>query len=544
MKKLALPLLTLLALVACKKGEPTPAPQFTFVLTNQMVKVENEVDDYLVQVNNTDKTIYIELAYADKAELAALGVKFVSIPSDVTVTPEKFSFNFSAAGASKEVAFKQNGIEVKYTVTASAAKPEPHFVSVKLNGIDVVDGSAKLKGSADLTKVSVAFVVSPENTVVKVNGVVIESATEEAPNEIDFSDKINGVKFSLSCEDVVKEETVKVVTTGINKVNRIWGRYVKPVTEGADAWWATEIPNVNQNMRTMSMDNEYIYLATTTKKLYAVKIADPNTAVEMDMGEYAAGGVFGSCALACMEDGEGGYVTLLSNMVNNPASGFVIWKWDSVSGKPTKVLDGHCADGSRIGDQMSVEGTWKNGKIWFHDFTTQQAAYVYTVTDGVINATPTKITYDAKQGNWSAIYKYDDTQYIGGGPGAKSRLFTLADNAMTTQVELPGAYFANPLHGIRFFTFNEQEYMTYAVLRNSFQDGQMRITELNGETLKASLEEPGATMKFGIGDPVENDITADKNGNGLGNNVLRVIGDKIYIATYIPGAGLSVFTIE
>ena len=543
MKKFALPLLMLLTLASCNKPEQKPEPKFTFVPTNQMVEVKNNLDDYLVQVNNTDKSIYIELAYLDKAELAALEVEFVSIPSDVTVDPAKFTFNFSE-GATKEVSFKQNDIEVKYTVSAAAAKPEPHFVSVKLNGIDVAEGSAKLKGSADLTKVSVEFVVAPVNTVVKVNGEELVSATEEVPNEVDFSDKINGVKFTLTCEDVVKEETIKVVTTGINKVNRLWGRYVKSVTDGADAWWATEIPKVNQSMRTMSMDNEYIYLATTGKKLYAVKITDPNTTVEMDMGDYAAGGVFGSCALACMEDGNGGYVTLLSNMVNNPLSGFVIWKWDSVSGKPTKVLDAHCADGSRIGDQMSVEGTWKNGKIWFHDFTTQQAAYVYTVTDGVINTTPTKIEYDAKQGNWSAIYKYDDTQYIGGGPGAKSRLFTLADNALTTQVELPGAYFANPLHGIRFFTFNEQEYMTYVVLRNEYQDGQMRITELNGETLKASLEKPGATMKFGIGDPVENDITADKNGNGLGNNVLRIINDKIYIASYVPGAGISVFTIE
>ena len=193
---------------------------------------------------------------------------------------------------------------------------------------------------------------------------------------------------------------------------------------------------------------------------------------------------------------------------------------------------------------MSVEGDWKNGKIWFHDFTSQQAAYVFDVKDGAVSTTATKVTYDAKQGNWSAMYKYDDKQYIGGGPGAKSRLFEIANNAATTQLELPGAYFANPLHGVRFFTFNEQEYMTYAILRNSWQDGQMRITELNGETLKASLETPGATWKFGLGDPVENDITAEKNGNGLGNNVLQIIDNKIYIATYIPGAGLSLFLIK
>ena len=540
MKKFLFPLLMLLTLAACEKD----AAKLAYVLTNENVKVNNLSQDYLVQVDNGAKTIYIEVDYLDKAELAALQVEFVGLPDDVTANPASSTFNYAAEGASQKVELTQGKAKAEYVITAAAAAPQPHFVSIKLNGVDVASGIAKLKGSADLTKVSVSFVVSPANTVVKVGDEVIESASEEAPNAIDFSDKINGVKFTLVCDEVKAEETVKVVTTGINKVIRLWGRYVKPVTADADAWWSAVIPASDQNMRTMTMDDKYIYLAKTNKTLFAVSITDPSNTKAMDMGEYNAGGVFGSCALASMENGNGGYVTLLSNLVNSTASEFVIWKWDSVDGKPTKVLSYHLPEAARIGDQMSVEGTWKNGKIWFHDFNSQQAAYVFTVTDGVISTTATKVSYDAKQGNWSAIYKYDDTQYIGGGPGSKSRLFTIDGATATTQLELPGAYFANPLHGIRFFTFNEQEYMSYVVLRNSYQDGQLRITELNGETLKASLETPGATWKFGLGDPVENDITAEKNGNGLGNSILRTIDGKIYISAYVPGAGLAVFTIE
>ena len=540
MKKFLFPLLMLLTLAACEKD----AAKLAYVLTNENVKVNNLSQDYLVQVDNGARTIYIEVDYLDKAELAALQVEFVGLPDDVTANPASSTFNYAAEGASQKVELTQGKAKAEYVITAAAAAPQPHFVSIKLNGVDVASGIAKLKGSADLTKVSVSFVVSPANTVVKVGDEVIESASEEAPNAIDFSDKLNGVKFTLVCDEVKAEETVKVVTTGINKVNRLWGRYVKPVTADADAWWSAVIPASDQNMRTMTMDDKYIYLAKTNKTLFAVSITDPSNTKAMDMGEYAAGGGFGSCALASMENGNGGYVTLLSNMVNSTASEFVIWKWDSVDGKPTKVLSYHLPEAARIGDQMSVEGTWKNGKIWFHDFTSQQAAYVFTVTNGVISTTATKVSYDAKQGNWSAIYKYDDTQYIGGGPGAKSRLFTVDGATATTQLELPGAYFANPLHGIRFFTFKEQEYMSYVVLRNEYQDGQLRITELNGETLKASLETPGATWKFGLGDPVENDITAEKNGNGLGNSILRTIDGKIYISAYVPGAGLAVFTIE
>ena len=536
MRKIVMPLLMVLALAACKKEEP----KFDFVLTNDNVQVGNLTQDCLVQVNNTAKTVYVEVAYLDKAELSALQVDFVKLPSDVTAAPAKSTFNYST-GATQTVTFTQGEATAQYVISAAAAAPQPHFVSLKLNGVDVEGNTAKLKGSADLTKVAVEFVVSPENTVVSVGGTPITSYTEDAPNAIDFSDKINGVKFTLTCDDVTVEETVKVVTTGINAVKRVWGRYVKPVTSGADTW-PSALP-ASTGMRTMTMDDKYVYLATTGKKLYAMSISDASVK-EMDMGDYTAGGVFGSCALSAMEDGNGGYVTLLSNMVNSTASEFVIWKWDSVDGKPSKVLSYKLPEAARIGDEMSVEGTWKDGKIWFHDFTSQQAAYVFTVKDGVISTTATKVSYDAKQGNWGAMYKYDDVQYIGGGVGQKSRLFEIKDNVATTKLELPGAYFANPLHGIRFFTFNEQEYMTYAVLRNSYQDGQMRITELNGETLQASLENPGATWKFGLGDPVENDITADKNGNGCGNNVLRIIGGKIYIASYVLGAGVSLFVIE
>ena len=216
MKKLALPILMLLSLVACKKETPV----FTFVLTNQQVKVKNLSNDYLVQVNNAEKTVYIEVAYADKAELNALNVEIAGLPADVTANPASFTFNFSS-GAAQSVTFTQGELQEIYKITAAASKPDPHFVSVKLNGIDVAGGTAKLKGSADLTKVAVEFVVSPENTVVKIGDEVITSYTEESPNAIDFSDKMNGVKFSLVCDDVTKEETIKVVTTGINRVNRV-----------------------------------------------------------------------------------------------------------------------------------------------------------------------------------------------------------------------------------------------------------------------------------------------------------------------------------
>ena len=133
MKHKLLPLLMILGLLACTKKED---PKFTFVLTNAMVQVNNDLSDAaIIQVSPAQKTIYIEVPYADKAELAALDVAFVNLPAEVTASPAKSSFNYSNKGTQK-VTFTQGSLSESYTISADYTQPSPHFVSVKLNGID------------------------------------------------------------------------------------------------------------------------------------------------------------------------------------------------------------------------------------------------------------------------------------------------------------------------------------------------------------------------------------------------------------------------
>ena len=62
MKKFLFPLLMLLTLAACEKD----AAKLAYVLTNENVKVNNLSQDYLVQVDNGARTIYIEVDYLDQ----------------------------------------------------------------------------------------------------------------------------------------------------------------------------------------------------------------------------------------------------------------------------------------------------------------------------------------------------------------------------------------------------------------------------------------------------------------------------------------------
>lgn len=213
------------ALVLFAACEPAPTPEVSFTLTNDNVEVAGLTADALVVVDAAAKTAAIEVAYADKAQLQALQVNFVGIPSDVTV--ENFTFDFST-GATKEVAVSQNGATDTYVFSATCASPEPKFVTMSLvpskkttndageevyvaAGAEaaVAGGTAKLKGSANLSVVAFNYTVSPANTKVLVDGQEIASGAI-----LDFSDKVNGVTFTLKCEDVEETANVKVVTTG------------------------------------------------------------------------------------------------------------------------------------------------------------------------------------------------------------------------------------------------------------------------------------------------------------------------------------------
>ncbi len=531
---------------SCTKEEKKAS--FDFTLTNSMVQVNALSQDYLVQVDNSARTIYVEVAYVDKADLAALEVEFVSLPDGVSVDPQKSSFNYTSS-ASQTVTVTANGATADYVITAGYSAPSPVFTSIALNGVAVDGSSAKLSSSNDLTKVAVDFTVSPADTKVSVAGSEISSGAE-----VDFSDKLNGVTFTLKCEDVSVERNIKVVTTGINSITRVWGHYFKPVNTTDDFFLKADgtpgkINGTLNVLRTITMDSKYVYLIGTDKvSLYAIDIADGNTVTQLNMEGYDAGGMFVTSAVGTLRDGDTD-VLLVSNMVNSTASEFVIWKWASPTSAPEKVLSYKLPETGRIGDQMSVEGDWNDGKIWFHDYTSGQKAYAFSVKAGKIDPNPTVVSYVSSSGktifgNWGAVYKYADNKYVWGGPNHASVVLDIDGSTAKVTGTFSSDYFGYPLHGIRFFSFNEENYMTYVRLTNSFQDGQMRVCGLTAGTLEESVQNPGGFYSFGLGDPTEEEVTANKNANGIGNNVIREIDGKIYIASFVPGSGLSLFAVE
>lgn len=527
-----------LMFVGCKKENP--APTTSFVLTDAMIQVNGLTEDCLTVVNAAAKTVTIEVAYADKVQLKALDVRFTELPSGVKA--DNFTFDFST-GATKTVKFTEGEASVEYVFSASAAQPEPKLVSATLNGVAVAGGTAKLKGSADLTKVEFKFEVSPAGTKVLVGQNEIKDG-----DEIDFSDKLNGVTFTLKCEDVEKTENIKVVTTGISSIERVWGHYVKPETT-TDDWYGTAV-DASGWERNITMDDKYVYMVKAGGPgVYAINIADGTVAKKLSVEDYVKGGVHSSSSAQVMNNGTSS-VLLVSNMVNAANSILRIHAWDDIDSKPRQVLAYTLTEAHRFGDKFTVEGNWQKGRIIFYDYTsaTERCAAVFTVNAGVIEPKPEIVKLGAISGNNIAgLYKFSDTEYIWAGTGAYPIVYGVSGSTFTSKyVCNDGARFSQPVLDVNFFTFNEQKYMVYARLLNAYQDGAIRFQEINYDTLAESMEkiDTSTDRQLGLGDPEKQGVTAIKNGNGCGACAVREINGEIYVAGCVMGAGVSVFKVK
>ena len=550
------------ALVLFAACEPAPTPEVSFTLTNDNVEVAGLTADALVVVDAAAKTAAIEVAYADKAQLQALQVNFVGIPSDVTV--ENFTFDFST-GATKEVAVSQNGATDTYVFSATAAKPEPKFVTLSLatakDGKDendqditvlgtpvaVAGGTAKLKGSANLAVVAFNYTVSPANTKVLVDGQEIASGAI-----VDFSDKVNGVTFTLKCEDVEETANVKVVTTGFSSIERVWARYIKPETTDAN-WFGEPVAAENgSTYRYAAMDGKYVYLPKAGGPEVNVIDAMTGEFVKQLNCEGIDGGVHKTSSVQ-VADNNGSSVVLVANLVNAKDSHLKVYAWSALDAAPAVALDYVLPEAYRFGDKFQFEGTWAEGRLIFVSYAgnADRPVAIFDVKNGVVNAEPTlvKIGSVAKNGNSiCGLYKYSDTEYMWAGTGDLFATYDVNGNTFTQNYQCAdGARFSHPMHDVHFITYNEQKYAVYCRLLNGYQDAAVRFMELNGDTLKASVEGADVTTdkQVALGDPEKDYVTAIKNGNGCGScDVYQAADGTVYVLGYAPGAGMSMFKLK
>ena len=580
--------LTVFALAACDPENPntpdnpdnpnnpdsgkTEIPALTLTAAN--IDVTGLEGDYLAVVDNAAKTIKISLEYADKENARALTVVVENLPEGFTTEYQK-TFNY-ANGATQTVTFKYGEEKAaEYVISVVIGAADPKFTSLTVGGVNAISGTVRFSGATALGKLEVLFTVDPEETVVKVGDDVVSSG-----DSLSFSDKLNGVTFTLTCGEAVNTINVKAVTSGIASIERVWGHYSHAVTKpyDNDDWFTNVVKPAGDNwLRTVAMDDQYIYLPyhgsikTGENSFYApgayvLSLTDGtlvDTLSTKGMGDLEAGETRAThlcSAMRTIKDGSSERI-LQCNLTAAKGQFLKVWTWADKDSDPTLALK-YDVSGARYGDKFEVLGDWQNGKLVFLAKDGNPGkALIFSVKNGVIDATPTVISLEKlPSANYGGNLSYcSETEVIacmpvGGGPV----VYSVSNGTYTKQVEGSTSVFGSYDQSFRFFSFNDQKYLAFVRVEGSFLDGCLGVIPVIAETIAgeiqslnddaaAGISPKGFFIKkgFGLGDPVEYPITGYKQINGNADCVVREIGGETYIcAVSSCGAGISLFKLK
>ena len=534
------------------KPDPGKPEIPTLTLSAANIDVAGIDGDYMAVVDNSAKTIKITLEYADKENAKALSVVFENLPEGFTTEYQK-TFNYSD-GATQTVTFKYGEEKAaEYVISVSISAADPKFLTILVDSLDAMSGEVRMASAASLSKLRVDFTVDPEGTVVTVDGEEIASG-----DSLNFTDKLNGVTFTLTLGDVVKTHKVIVITSGIRNARRVWGHYSNPKTV-EDNWFqtqATDVSNSDHWIRTAAVDNNYVYLAQhkNTHGAYVLSIEDGSIVGRLST-EGIEGGAHPTWCIRGIPDGDGGYKILQCNLVGGNTGNkdnLKVYKWDGKDDKPSVALSYANVDGLRLGDKMGTYGTWKDGLLTFIATTgSPRKMYVFKITNGNIDATPTVVTLgDFGGASYGQAYWYNDKEVLvsicGSSTNGLPTVFSVSEMSFTKTFTADSNILSSTDQGWNFFTFNDQKYAAYMHLESGLVDGSLRIIPLAGETLKEGLEafDGKKPFKYGIGDPNECPINSNAIGNSVADCVVREIGGETYICAVVADVGVSFFQLE
>ena len=157
---------------------------------------------------------------------------------------------------------------------------------------------------------------------------------------------------------------------------------------GTSASWMNPANDYTRNMA-LNGDNLYVVQRDPDNATGNIRIVNantgvmkgslPSTGITKDAYQFSSVANMGGTIVAC-------------NLAYGATSALKVYSWSSDSATPSLVLE-TTNHGGRSGDLMSASGTINNGKLYFTSNTGYEGkVYVYTVTNGVANATPTEIT--------------------------------------------------------------------------------------------------------------------------------------------------------
>ena len=302
------------------------------------------------------------------------------------------------------------------------------------------------------------------------------------------------------------------------------------------ATWMNPANDYTRNM-TLKGDNLYVVQRDPDNSTSYVRIVNANTGalkgklsdsgLASDAYKFASVANMGGTIVAC-------------NLAYGATSTLKVYSWSSDSATPSLVLE-TTNHGGRSGDLMSASGTINNGKLYFTSNTGYEGkVYVYTVTNGVANPTPTEITL---KDNTGAAFNYggsfavieiraneDGTFWAAGKNGAPA-LF----NANGTLIrELNPTSLDGNIYGTSYcpITYGKYKLAAAVTYKTTVQQGYLNLIDVtNGEASATKLNSYPVLGASGV-----------SNGTFVTTAIAKVDGSKIHLWTLIPKQGVAKYT--
>lgn len=305
---------------------------------------------------------------------------------------------------------------------------------------------------------------------------------------------------------------------------------------GTSATWMNPANDYTRNM-TLKGDNLYVVQRDPDNTTSYVRIVNANTGalkgklsdtgLASDAYKFASVANMGGTIVAC-------------NLAYGATSTLKVYSWGSDSATPSVVME-TTNHGGRSGDLMSASGTINNGKLYFTSNTGYEGkVYVYTVTNGVANPTPSVITLKDANGS---VFDYGGTYAVieiranedgtfwatgkNGAPALFNANGTLIRSLNTTVLD--GNIYGTSYCPITYGNFKLAAAVTY---KTTVQQGYLNLINVtDGEASATKLNSYPVLGASGV-----------SNGTFVTTSLAKVDGSKIHLWTLIPKQGVAKYT--
>ena len=381
------------------------------------------------------------------------------------------------------------------------------------------------------------------------------------------------VKISGMSVDGVKINNglTYIVVKGLEPIppqlfTRQWGIYA---TSSTNPWQATFGLS---DCRNITMDDQYIYIpqsAAGAPVLKAVSITDPTVVKDVNV-EGVDGGTHTLSCVRMIPNTDpaingGKDILVATNLTLGDGSHLHYYVWlNGIDNAPEK----HMVDdsGRRMGDKITIVGSWKNGEVYAKDYNTGNIVRNAMVDTGIgewpsggLGYARGRMDYSASvldaAGCIGAAYVYPGTEKAGSDIPAGFLVTSTASAhwlantsgnvfASTADLGLPMT------HGYNFFSDAKTgaKYVAYVALEPNQDKGAVKvISDFNGtpEGLKGVLQAHKVVFEAPVQDAMDATVISPCPAtHSTGDCVVRDINGETYMAVMIQNVGISVFKLN